>query len=89
MNLTSLFLRSLHKRTLGWLQEPYLSQERVLKMLIERAQDTFFGKKYHFSKIRSYADFTQAGPLQEYEQLSPYVERITKGEKRRAYARYA
>lgn len=60
--------------------QPEKSQEKVLKSLISKAADTSFGRDHRFKDIRTYEDFKQAVPVRDYEGLSPYVNRMVKGE---------
>lgn len=56
-------------------------QAKVLKRLISDAAQTEWGKKYDYSTIKSYEDFKKRVPVQTYEDIKPYVERLRKGEK--------
>ncbi len=56
-------------------------QEKWLQQLVKRAANTQFGKEHDFASIRTHNDFQQRVPLRDYEQLRPYIGRITKGEK--------
>lgn len=56
------------------------AQEKVFKQLIAKAANTAFGKDHHFDKIKSYDDFKKQVPVRDYEQLKPYIERVTTGE---------
>jgi hypothetical protein len=56
-------------------------QEDILKKLLNQASNTEWGKKYHFSEISSYSEFRQRVPLQDYEDVKPYIDRLLKGEK--------
>lgn len=56
-------------------------QARVLKRLIADAAQTEWGRKYDYSTIKSYEDFKSRVPVQTYEDIKPYVERLRKGEK--------
>lgn len=55
-------------------------QRRQLSGLIERARKTEWGKKYDFSTIRSYETFCRRVPLQTYDDVKPYVQRMINGE---------
>lgn len=55
-------------------------QQRVLQRLIRMAADTEWGKKYGYASIRSYEAFKQQVPIQTYEEVKPYVERLRRGE---------
>jgi len=55
-------------------------QERVLLHLLRCAKDTEWGRKYDFQTVRSYRDFKERLPIQTYDDIKPYVERLRKGE---------
>ena len=55
-------------------------QEKIQRHLVQRARNTAFGRDHRFSEIHSYADFSAAIPIRDYEELKPYVERIKTGE---------
>jgi hypothetical protein len=55
-------------------------QQKTFNYLIETAKDTAFGKDHHFESISTYDDFKTQVPVRDYEQLRPYVDRITHGE---------
>ena len=55
-------------------------QQDVLMRLLEDARDTEWGKLHDFRSIHSYEDFRNRFPLQDYETLKPYIERVMKGE---------
>ncbi len=56
-------------------------QERVFQKIIRQASNTAFGKEYRFSKIKHFGDFVKRVPIQDYEMLKPYIERIKQGER--------
>lgn len=56
-----------------------INEESTLLKLIKKAQNTEFGKKYGFSEIKSYQEFAQKVPLQDYESLKPYIEKQKNG----------
>ena len=55
-------------------------QQKVLQRLVRMAADTEWGKKYDYASIRTYEDFRKRLPIQTYEEVKPYVERMRKGE---------
>ncbi|MEI6950660.1 GH3 auxin-responsive promoter family protein [Paraflavisolibacter sp. H34] len=63
-----------------WISDPVTAQYTVWQDLLAAGQYTEFGRKYHFSQIQSLADFKQQVPLQEYDDLKPFVERMMEGE---------
>jgi len=55
-------------------------QEECLRKLISSAKDTEWGKLYDFKNIQNYAQFKLNVPVQDYETLKPFIDRIRKGE---------
>ena len=64
----------------NWSNHPVASQREVLQELVTAAQYTEFGKKYHFSRLFTVKDFKKNIPIQEYEDVKPYIERMMLGE---------
>lgn len=63
-----------------FMKYPHEVQDEWQHKLIKAGKDTEFGKKYHFASIDSYYDFKEQIPLQDYETLKPFIERVRKGE---------
>ncbi len=55
-------------------------QQKTFEYLIYRAKNTSFGKDHHFGQISTYDDFKRNVPIFDYEDIRPYIERITNGE---------
>ncbi|MDO4783459.1 MAG: GH3 auxin-responsive promoter family protein, partial [Capnocytophaga felis] len=64
-----------------FVNHPHQTQERVLSELLNSAKDTEIGKKYGFSEIENYEQFSRNVPLITYEEFEPFVERARKGER--------
>ena len=56
-------------------------QQKVLQQLLSKAADTEYGQRFGFDSIRSYDDFAQRVPLNSYEELKGYIDRMRHGEK--------
>lgn len=56
-----------------------VQQDTFLK-LINKAEGTAWGRKHHFSSVTSIKDFQSACPLQTYESVKPYIDRLRQGE---------
>lgn len=56
-------------------------QEEVLFELLKTAGDTEYGKLHQFENISTIEDFQQRLPLQTYEDIKPWVDRLRLGEK--------
>ena len=59
---------------------PLEVQHEVFVKLIENGEDTIFGKHHGFDSIKNYEQFNQQVPIQEYDDLKPYVDRLMSGE---------
>lgn len=59
---------------------PLEVQDELLKRLLITGRPTEFGTKYNFDEIVHYDDFRTKVPISTYEDLSPYIERIMRGE---------
>lgn len=59
---------------------PHEVQEEWFQKIIESGRETEFGKKYGFDEIKNVEQFRREVPLQSYETLKPYIERLRKGE---------
>ncbi len=63
-----------------WSSHPGDSQSRVFKNIIKKATPTQFGKDHRFNEITNHDDFKSAVPIRDYEELSPYVNKILDGQ---------
>ncbi|MBS7563759.1 GH3 auxin-responsive promoter family protein [Mucilaginibacter sp. Bleaf8] len=55
-------------------------QQKTLQQLVRHATNTAFGNDHHFASIKTYADFKKQVPVRDYEDLRPYIDRLTQGE---------
>ncbi len=76
----SFIARLRYKRIYNWINHPAAAQRQVLQSLITDAQYTVFGKKYNFTNLFSIKEFKKRIPLQEYDDVRPYIERMMQGE---------
>lgn len=60
---------------------PAESQEEVLLQLISRSRDTVWGREHGYSSVSTHQQFSSNVPIQTYEELIPYVEKLRAGEK--------
>jgi hypothetical protein len=63
----------------NWSRHPVAVQREVLQDLVTAAQYTEFGRKYHFSKLFTLKEFKKNVPIQEYDDIKPYVLRMMDG----------
>ncbi len=55
-------------------------QDEVLLSKIRRNADSDYGRKHRFDQIRAYDDFVRHVPIQNYEDMRPYIDRVKAGE---------
>ena len=84
MGLKSLFLRpwanQVSKQIVQWSTNALKEQENIFTQIIRRGCDTQFGIDHDFANIKSYEDFKQRVPVQDYEGLKTYFDRVVAGE---------
>jgi hypothetical protein len=55
-------------------------QQDTFQKLITRAEDTEWGKKHGYRSIKTFRDFQSAVPVQSYEEVKYFVDRLRQGE---------
>ncbi|MDI9860398.1 GH3 auxin-responsive promoter family protein [Flectobacillus roseus] len=63
-----------------WEKNAVETQLNLMKSLLQQASNTVFGKDHKFSEINDYEQFKQNMPINDYEGLKSYVERVVAGE---------
>jgi len=63
-----------------FMKYPLDVQEEWFHTLISTAEDTEWGKKYDYSSIETTEQFKERVPIQTYDTLKPFIERMLKGE---------
>ena len=63
-----------------WKSNAVEAQQKIFKKLIAEAKHTAFGKDHQFDAILTYSDFKKNVPVQDYEGLKPYIDRVVAGE---------
>lgn len=56
-------------------------QQKVLRDLVNRAKDTLYGSKHNFANIHTYEDFAKNVPVNTYEEVKDYIDRMRRGER--------
>ena len=56
-------------------------QKETLLNLINKAKNTHWGEKHQYNSIKTVRDFQNAVPLQTYDDIRPYIQRLRNGEK--------
>lgn len=59
---------------------PVETQHEILYGLLAKASNTEWGKKYNYSSVSSIKEYQSRFPVQEYEDIITFVERLKKGE---------
>ena len=84
MSSVASILNYLNKRRIGqieWFKKHSAEiQEKTLFELLTKASGTEWGMKYGYSSISSIREFQSRLPLQTYEEIIPFVERLRNGE---------
>ena len=60
---------------------PREAQEKKLLEIVGRNKDTAFGRDHGFGEVKSIEDYRSAVPMNTYETLTPYIDRVFAGEK--------
>ncbi len=55
-------------------------QQQTLQHLLKQAANIAFARDHQFGQIKSYDDFKSRVPIRDYEDLRPYIDRMTDGE---------
>jgi len=64
-----------------FMKYPNEVQEEWFEQLISMAESTEWGRKYQYKSIDNLTQFKERIPIQSYDTLKPYIERMLKGEK--------
>ena len=59
---------------------PVETQEAVFRYLMQEARDTEFGKTHDFAGVQQPEDLKKRLPVQDYDTLKPWIERVMNGE---------
>ena len=69
------------EKILRFKARPLHYQKQVFHSLLRKASSTEYGKKFGFSEIKNYKEWTAQIPLVHYEELHPWIHRAMKGER--------
>jgi hypothetical protein len=61
-------------------QAPREAQKRLLDYIIRTNEDTAFGRRHAFRKIRTFQDYQKRVPICSYQDLEPYIDAMLRGE---------
>jgi hypothetical protein len=71
------FAAYIEGQTKKWASNPVHFQNEVFNQLITTGKRTLFGKDHGFESITNHEDFKKQVPIRDYEELKPYVEKVT------------
>jgi hypothetical protein len=74
------FARKVYKRIRKWSLKPVETQNKQLRELLSVLAGTSFGKDRGINGKETYEEFKSKIPINDYEGLKPYVERVLEGE---------
>jgi len=60
---------------------PHKFQDSTFTQNVKKGKVTIYGKEHNFGDIHSYEDYKKKVPLNNYEALRPYMERVLAGER--------
>jgi hypothetical protein len=63
-----------------FMANPIEVQEELLMKLVRTAKNTEWGVKHKYGSIKNYRDYARQVPLQDYDTLKGYVDRLIRGE---------
>src|SRR6185503_16054697 len=63
-----------------FMKYPHEVQNEWFRKLMDSAKDTEWGRKFRYGSIESPEQFAERVPLQDYDSMKPYIERIRRGE---------
>ncbi len=82
MNILSILLKYLEPRRQAFeasAEDPLKAQEQTLLKYLWRNKDTEYGRKYNFGAIRSIDNYRRVVPINSYETIRAYVDKIAGG----------
>jgi hypothetical protein len=79
-SVVSWFFKMRYSQITHFKANPIDVQQDLLKKLVHTAKGTRWGKMHGFSSIENYRDFSERAPLQEYNDIKPFVDRMIQGE---------
>jgi hypothetical protein len=75
-----IFLHQRYRQISRFMQSPHVVQREIWRELIMLARDTEWGKQFGFADMRSIEAFSQRVPVQDYESLKPFIQRMMHGD---------
>src|SRR5262245_61443694 len=60
--------------------DPNAAQLQLLREFMQRNRDTVYGKENGFGQVNSMEEFRKRVPVVTYDNIEPYIDRMTRGE---------
>lgn len=73
------FASFVYKQVKRSMQQAVSDQEAILRDLLKTGASTQFGKDHKLADVKTAAEFHQAVPIRDYEQIKPYIELVKEG----------
>ncbi|HMO38438.1 MAG TPA: GH3 auxin-responsive promoter family protein [Saprospiraceae bacterium] len=73
--------RQRYRNIVHFMEHPHEVQLALWKQLLEATRHTEWGRRFDYRTIRNPATFAERIPVQSYDDLKPYIERMMHGEK--------
>jgi hypothetical protein len=73
------FAAYVHRTIQKEMRSALADQDRIFRGLLAVGQKTVYGKANHISEVNDYQSFKQSMPIQDYESLRPWIEKIKQG----------
>lgn len=70
------YLAFKYKKVEKFIEKPFMTQEKVLKSLLNRGKNTYFGQENSFQNIQNKDDYRNIVPVSNYETLRPYLDKV-------------
>ena len=70
------FLKRSYKEIDSFIKDPTFVQQSVFDYLINNGKQTLFGYQFNFNKIKNLDDFRNNVPIQRYENIKTFIEKI-------------
>ncbi len=77
--ISKILYRTKVKPFIKTLQDPTAAQTHRLQELLTLSESTIYGKRHRFSEIKSFEDFVNNVPINQYKDLQPYIQEELNG----------
>ncbi|MFI5135009.1 MAG: GH3 auxin-responsive promoter family protein [Chitinophagales bacterium] len=74
------FLKQRMNQIQSWMEYPMDSQLGIFNYLVQSARDTEWGRSFDYASIKSPDQFRERIPVQDYDSLKPFIQRMMNGE---------